>query len=625
MLSWFNRKDGHREPDNEVTTPLLPSNRLDAAETVSPHDVTIVCLRLKYQIEQVIPCELAPERISAAHSNVITDAVVRTAKSAGAFDEVDHSPCVVYCLLMVKNWFRRQAGLELWDADLHRLRAVACEVIAKRIIEEEEDQDYLMKEVLLKRFSIVVDGEPTLLGNVIEKAVDLHAVRVIGSSGYQRCVQWLWRGWMVPSNGNPNKFVDYDKKTDTNYWEHFRPSRMRVPFYQTAVQVGFSIAYLILYTIAINTINPDGNLDAVEILMYLFTLGFIMDELLKLVKVGFAYVAFWNCFHTTLYTLLVVSFITRMISLTYDVDTELRDQYSRLSYNFLAFTAPFFWMRLLLFLDGFQFFGAMLVVIKVMMKESLIFFALLSFVIVGFLQAFIGLDENDDGVTATTFILKQMTNGILGSPEFDGWERFAPPFGLTLFYIYNFIIIVVLLNILIALYNSAYSDITDNAVDEYMALFSHKVIQFMRAPDENVYIAPFNLIETFLISLPFEWWLSKRQYKILNYYVMGVIYSPLLVVTAFLETRTARKVKWNRRHHELDDNTTEEWEQLSGEVNHERDGWAEKVKETTPNVTMDMTLLEIGALKKELMALKGALHGQGNLKAENGEHQGGHK
>lgn len=65
---------------------------------------------------------------------------------------------------------------------------------------------------------------------------------------------------------------------------------------------------------------------------------------------------------------------------------------------------------------------------------------------------------------------------------------------------------VILLNILIALYNSAYEDITDNAIDEYMALvsfssldirhesitnsqFSAKTIQFVRAPDENVFIA----------------------------------------------------------------------------------------------------------------------------------------
>ena len=51
-----------------------------------------------------------------------------------------------------------------------------------------------------------------------------------------------------------------------------------------------------------------------------------------------------------------------------------------------------------------------------------------------------------------------------------------------------------LLNILIALYNSAYEDITDNAIDEYMALFSQKTMQFVRAPDENVFIARKSLI-----------------------------------------------------------------------------------------------------------------------------------
>lgn len=46
----------------------------------------------------------------------------------------------------------------------------------------------------------------------------------------------------------------------------------------------------------------------------------------------------------------------------------------------------------------------------------------------------------------------------------------------------------VLLNILIALYNSAYEDISGNATDEYMAIFAQKTMQFVRAPDENVFI-----------------------------------------------------------------------------------------------------------------------------------------
>jgi hypothetical protein len=61
----------------------------------------------------------------------------------------------------------------------------------------------------------------------------------------------------------------------------------------------------------------------------------------------------------------------------------------------VAFSAPMFWMRLLLFFDSFRFFGAMLVVLKMMMKESLIFFALLFVIVVGFLQAFIGMDNAD--------------------------------------------------------------------------------------------------------------------------------------------------------------------------------------------------------------------------------------
>jgi hypothetical protein len=48
---------------------------------------------------------------------------------------------------------------------------------------------------------------------------------------------------------------------------------------------------------------------------------------------------------------------------------------------------------------------------------------------------------------------------------------------------------IVLLNILIALYNSAYEDITGNATNEYLALFAHRTLQFVRAPDENVFIA----------------------------------------------------------------------------------------------------------------------------------------
>lgn len=175
---------------------------------------------------------------------------------------------------------------------------------------------------------------------------------------------------------------------------------------------------------------------------------------------------------------------------------------------------------------------------------------------------------------------------------------------MILYYIYNFVIIVILLNVLIALYNSAYEDITGNATDEYLALFAQKTMQFTRAPDENVFIAPFNLIEIFGLILPFEWWMPKARYEMLNDLVMGVIYSPLLAITALLETRTARKVKFNRSRHESDDDTIEEWEQLEGELDIEGSGWSKRVEDTSPNVIVDGTLLAVRQLAEELKEVK---------------------
>lgn len=70
----------------------------------------------------------------------------------------------------------------------------------------------------------------------------------------------------------------------------------------------------------------------------------------------------------------------------------------------VAFSAPMFWMRLLLYLDTIRFFGAMLVVLNVMMKESLIFFALLIVILIGFLQAFVGMDAADSNIDVSPSI-----------------------------------------------------------------------------------------------------------------------------------------------------------------------------------------------------------------------------
>jgi hypothetical protein len=131
-------------------------------------------------------------------------------------------------------------------------------------------------------------------------------------------------------------------------------------------------------------------------------------------------------------------------------------------------------------------------------------------------------------------------------------------------------------------------------------------MQFVRAPDENVYIAPFNLIEI-VISALFEWWLNKKAYEFINDCVMGFLYSPLLLITAFFETRTAYAIRRNRARGEEDDDIVEEWEQLAHEIDFGDEGWAKKCEAVKPNLEVDPAVVEIKKLRGEIAQLRSML------------------
>ncbi|PWW75084.1 hypothetical protein C7212DRAFT_352983 [Tuber magnatum] len=586
-----------RDTTEDLREHLLPTHRGDHLHTSVPAErVTKVALRLKFLIEAAVPCELKETHITRPHSQIITKQVVLLAQEAAGGED---RACVVYCLLVCLRWFKRQARLEMYDAGLYLLRAEACQVISKLIIEDTPDNEYLFQEVLLKRYSILRNGRESAPANAVERAVDLHATRVIGSSGYQKCINYLWRGWVAQDLNDPTQFCAYKNIAEKGFWIHFDHDRLRTPKYQNAFQVLVSVIYLILYTVAINTVNPTGDIDAGEACLYLFTAAFTADEMTKFWKVGRFYLTFWNTFNLTLYSALTVSFALRMVALSKAAGSDERGYWDLMSYNWLAFVAPMFWARMLLFLDTIKFFGAMLVVLKVMMMESLIFFALLVVIIIGFLQGFIGLDNADNKRDTSVFILESMTKVILQSPEFEGFDNFAHPFGIILYYLFTFVVMVILLNVLIALYNQAYTDITENAVDEYLALFAGKTLQFVRAPDENVFLPPFNIIEIFFLVIPFEWWMERGRYQKLNDYVMTALYSPFMLLIAFLESREARRVSRNRSRGEQDDDAVEEWEEME-EDDILGEGWSEKVEGTVTNIEEDPAILEIKDLRSHL-------------------------
>ena len=151
--------------------------------------------------------------------------------------------------------------------------------------------------------------------------------------------------------------------------------------------------------------------------------------------------------------------------------------------------------------------------------------------------------------------------------------------------------------------------VTDNAVDEFLALFSQKTLNFIRAPDENTFCAPLNLIEIILL-IPLEPFLKETTYAKLNHLVMTVVYSPVLLCIAIYESKfvlsrvltnsrvQAPRVRANRIAGLDPGDDSLGWD-IEDEFDPKGSGWADRVHSSIPRIEEDeMALLR--RLEKKL-------------------------
>ena len=557
-----------------------------------PEQVTQAARKIKYLVTELIPLQVKESHLTNPKSRIITNKVLDLCERAASESGV--AGCVVYACLYCAQFFHRLCLSDIPDSDIHVLRAVACEVIAKRLLERQDDEEFVYSEALLRRYQIIRNGRKSDPKSAIELAVDYHITRVVAAGPYNNAMNKIWAGdYLVKyAEDESLQFQQSVHRHNHNFWDHFKVSRCNIPRYQNILQIFLSLVFLGLYTGTVNTANDNGDMDAVEVLMFLFVFGYLCDEALKIMKVGRAYVGFWNTLNLTMYVIFAGAIGLRFAAFSLSQDSEMRTHLVVISYQILSSAAPLMWIRMLLYLDIYRFFGVLMVVTQEMLKESLVFVALLVVIVIGFLQAFIGFDSADGRLDLAVKILHTVVQSTLGSPVFEVYEG---SFALILYYIFTFVISVVLLNILIALFNQAYSNVYENAGDEYLWLFARKTLQFVRAPDENVFIPPFNLIEIFLL-VPFELILSKQTYAKVNKLVLTVLYAPYLLCIATYEY-FIHKPKKSAHHGDFeDDHLIDE-----DEDEHVRE-WAEVCKEELPSAESDMEVLE--ELRKRLKSLE---------------------
>ncbi|AAW41031.2 calcium activated cation channel, putative [Cryptococcus deneoformans JEC21] len=504
-----------------------------------PDTITKLVKRCRAMIVKLLPVEVELSQITDATSSVITPQVITSfAKSGGDFEEA-----VPFALLRAKAMLMNEAYKNPADYDENLCRATAAEVLARRIVHNLPIDK--LESVMSTRYRYrESDGDESAPSSALETAIDQHGTIFLSSSEAQHVVNCLWRGdWIQRNNDNMDiDYVPYQLAESSSFWAHLNPDRMSVPRYQSTFKIVVWSIFLFVYSQSVESplesFNSERNWDGYEIVLYVMAVAFLIEEIVKMSKIiriaprPMTTVGFWTIVNLITDCLLLAAFGLRVAGLSLDASKDDQAQLLHFrSFQVLSCVAPFIWMKLLTVFDGFK------TEMARMLRESTIFFILLAIMGIGFVQSLYALDAADGESGGRGIVINNLIQALLGAPDFDSpSERFGYPFGLIIFYGWNFVATIILVNVLIALFGSAYSDVTDNETDEYLVFFAHKTIDLIRAPDSYVYPAPFNLIEAFLIA-PFEWILPRDMYIELNRYTMTVLFFVPLAFIALFESQ----------------------------------------------------------------------------------------
>ncbi|EMD40953.1 hypothetical protein CERSUDRAFT_111528 [Gelatoporia subvermispora B] len=535
---------------SESDTQPVPEDAEQTALTrtyrPSPDTVTSLIRRVRTLTLKLLPLEVPEDTIADPTSRVITPQVIDTYMvAAGDFIEV-----LPYCLLRARKEFLWDANHNPADYEENTGRAAACEVLARRIVHQSPSER--VTPMMCTRFRHrEVDGDISEKASALEMAIDSHCTIFLSSSEAQAVVDDLWRGNLIQKHVDDNEvdFVVYREQGYDGFWSHVDPFRLSVPRYQNIFRVIIWALFLVAYSQAVreplDKLDPDhGDLDIWEIVMYVLALAFIFEDINRIFKLlmftSWRSLGFWTIISFVTDSLLLAAFVLRVsgMSSSPPQDYTLRT----ISFQCLSFVAPLICLKLVPIFDSYKFVGIMQICVARMLQESGIFFALLALLGVGFLQGLYALDAADGNTDHPTALVHVLVQALLQAPDYSRFDN--SPAGQILYYLWNVATVVILLNVLISLFSSAYEDVVEDASAEYLTYFASKVVGMIRAPDEFTYPAPSNIIESFLIA-PLEYIVSKKTYTKINRSVMLVLFFfPLCIIALYEADLDPSKNKW---------------------------------------------------------------------------------
>lgn len=513
--------------------PLLSNSNIRP----KPDTIDKIVKRLRALTLKLLPLEVDPAVLEEPTSRITTKEVIKAYATAAG----DFSDALPYCLLQARQTFIWDANHNPADYGENIARATACEVIARRIVHALDPER--LNDIMSSRFRhIDWDGDASAISSALELAADQHCTIFLSSTESQSVVNSLWRGDWVQKNNFDNDidYTPYSELQKSGKAPYLDPSRIGVPRYQNWIRMFIWVFFLFVYSQSVQQpveMQKDPHFDGWEIALYGMGLAYTIEDAYKLFKIlrYFTWRAFgfWNVVAVLTDSLLVWAFVLRVIGLAQPAwNHDKQEAYKLHSFQVLSCVAPLIWMKIITVLDGFKYIGTMQICVSRMMQESAIFFGLLGVLGVGFAQAMYALDASDGQTEHGSIVANQLIQALLQSPDFE--TAAESPVGLILYYLWSASVTVILLNVLVSLFSSAYADVTDDAAAEFLAFFAEKTVGMIRAPDDYVFPAPFNLIEA-VIVVPIGFFLTEKQYAKMSRAVMTVLFFPSLLLIALFE------------------------------------------------------------------------------------------
>ena len=310
----------------------------------------------------------------------------------------------------------------------------------------------------------------------------------------------------------------------------FKLSRLRVPRYRQIFST-LSFAILLMLFLAVLA-QRSVKLTTPEVLFWLWSAGFVLDELVCFSEQGFSlYIAsVWNEFDLGILSIFSVYYFFRLASVM--VTHSYREKAADVAYDVLASSAILSFPRLFSLLDHSRYFSQLFVAFRLMARDLVAVLILVAITCSGFFVCFwLSFGQMDFNGRGALFAMFQIFMGFTPA-AWDVWNEFDI-LGKGIMALFLVIAHFLVVTILVTVLTNSMAVVVKNANEEHQFLFAINTISMVKSDALFSYIAPGNILALCLSPLRFG--LAFPQFVKLNRTVIKATHMPILAMIFFYE------------------------------------------------------------------------------------------